>query len=461
MEQLLITLDFDSDTPLYQQIYESFVAEIKAGTLRAGTKAPSKRALCQTLGVSQNTVETAYGILCAEGYLHPRARSGFYVAPVEPLPASPLPPPAPAAGTPAEPSWRWNFSTSAVDTEIFPYASWAKLTKEVLSQRPELLQRGDRQGDPELREALAAFLRETRGVRCAPRQIVLGAGVEVLLEQLVKLFPPATVFGLENPGYATPYRIIRGNGRRIDPLALDSQGVNPECLRQSGAQVVYVTPSHQFPLGMTMPAGRRAALLRWAALEPGRYLVEDDYDSEFRFTSRPIPAMQGLDQVGRVVYVGTFSRTIAPSIRAAYLVLPPELLKRYREGFHYASATVSRFEQQTLTRFLSQGLYARHLRRAGNAYRTRQAELLRLLREIPGAAVSGAEAGLHFLLTVPGLSERELLARAASVGARMHGLSEYVHGGVCRPSTLVVGFAGLRAEEIGEAVEALRRAWGV
>ena len=210
-----------------------------------------------------------------------------------------------------------------------------------------------------------------------------------------------------------------------------------------------------------MPVGRRAELLRWASERPDRLIIEDDYDSEFRHFSRPLPALQGLDAAGRVAYIGTFSRSLAPSMRLAYMVLPPALLNSYRESQIKSGETVSRFEQQTLARFIAEGYYARHLRRAGNAYAARLKVLLALLHDIPGSSVSGQQAGLHFLLTVPQLSEQELIQRAANAGIRLHGLSEYCRKEKAPPSTLVLGFAGLKDGELEEAVRSLREAWGL
>lgn len=237
--------------------------------------------------------------------------------------------------------------------------------------------------------------------------------------------------------------------------------MSASALAQSGAAVCHITPSHQFPLGLSMPVGRRAELLRWASERPDRLIIEDDYDSEFRHFSRPLPALQGLDAAGRVAYIGTFSRSLAPSMRLAYMVLPPALLSSYRESQIKSGETVSRFEQQTLARFIAEGYYARHLRRAGNAYAARLKVLLALLHDIPGSSVSGQQAGLHFLLTVPQLSEHLLIQRAANAGIRLHGLSEYCRKEKAPLSTLVLGFAGLKDGELEVAVRSLRTAWGL
>jgi len=279
--------------------------------------------------------------------------------------------------------------------------------------------------------------------------------MEALLWVLVQLLPQE-VFALEDPGYATLRGLLDNLGRPYVPVPVDERGMAVDRLEESGAQVAYVTPSHQFPLGVTTPATRRSELLRWAYAQPGRYLVEDDYDSEFRYASRPIPAMQGMDGGERVIYVGTFSRTLAPSIRIAYLILPPALLEAYRAKFGHGAATVSRFEQEALRRFLSTGAYSRHLRRVGHLYRTRRDALV---TELQGwGEVRGHDAGLHLLFTLPGREEGDLVARAARAGFRVRGLSEYCLKVPARPGTLVLGFAGLPAEEAPQVVRRLREA---
>lgn len=449
---------FVPGSPMYQQLYRHLSAAIQSGQLAPGEKLPSKRQLCSALGVSMSTVETAYSLLTAEGYVLSRPRSGYVVAQVIPFEGHPAPTPA-MEDAPSPPPWKYNFSTGAVDTSVFPFSSWARITKEAVYENPELLQRGHPQGDFSLRAALADFLSQYRGVRCRPEQIIVGAGADHLLSILLQLLPGHQNIALEDPGYPAARATLRHHGRTPIFIPVDREGMDPDALERSNAAIAYVTPSHQFPLGVTMPAGRRSRLLQWAYAKEDRYLVEDDYDSEFRYTSRPIPAMQGMDRQGRVVYLGTFSRSIAPAIRVAYLILPPGLLSRYRAEFSLAASTVSRFEQEALRRFLVQGLYARHLRRASNLYRQKCVLLTRELSAIPGAVISGQQAGLHFLLTVPGRSEEELVSLAASRSVRVHPLSQYCRGEAPFPSTVVLGYAGLSLPELTEAARLLREAY--
>ena len=470
MFSFALTLDPRGREPMYEQLYSAIAEAIRGGALRHGEKLPSKRVLCGQLGVSRATVETAYALLCAEGYVTARPRSGYYAADFVPLEGEQEQEHrehrehrgrfSVSENTENRPlcSSLCSFSTSAVDVSRFPYASWAKLYKEVVYNSPELLQRGEPRGEPALREALARLLSAYRGVRCTPEQIVVGSGMETLMEQLITLFGPETVYAVEDPGYPAIRRSLEARGRAIRCVGLDEAGMDADALAASGADVAYLTPSHQFPLGMTMPASRRSRLLRWAA-EGERWIIEDDYDSEFRYGGRPISSMQGMDRAGRVIYAGTFSRSLAPAIRLAYLVLPPALTDRWLGLFGRQQPTVSRYEQTVMARFLDGGFYGRYLRRVGKLYADRRAVLLPALRQIEGVTLSGTDGGVHFLLTNPRLSESELLSRAAAAGISLRGLSEFCRETTPLPSTLVLGFGGLPAEEIPALAETLRKAW--
>lgn len=469
MESFTLRLVRTGAAPLYRQLYGYIVREITAGTLAAGERLPSKRRLAADLHVSVSTVETAYQMLAAEGYVHPRAKSGFTVCRIERLAAPGRPVPELPAEAPAA-RWRYDFATGSVDTSLFPFKTWARLQRETLTAHPELLNHGPRQGDMALRAAIAKHLHAYRGVVCAPEQVVVGAGIEYLVGLLAQLFSES-VFAVENPGYARTAHILRNNGVRTAFVPVDESGMRVDALAQSGAQLAYVTPSHQFPTGATMPVTRRTALLRWAREgsggpgAPERYVIEDDYDSEFRYDTRPIPSLQGLDGAGRVIYVGTFSKSVAPSMRIGYMVLPVPLLRRYREEYSLYSSTVSRFEQQILCRFLEEGHFARHLNRLRGTYRSRRDALLEALYEAfgrEGVTVRGSHTGLHLLATLPGgKTEAQLVQAAAACGVHVNGLSSYYmeHPEACPPATVVLGFSGLDEADLRAAVALLKTAW--
>lgn len=458
-------LDPSLKQPLYEQLYRSIRRAIEMGELKPGEKLPSKRALASHLLVSVVTVEGAYDQLLAEGYLRAEPRRGFFVAAME---TSAFPPlrersePAAEMSPPREPDY--DFSTNAVDAVHFPFSTWARLMRQVLSQEDSrLLSAIPPQGSLPLRQAIVRYLHDFRGIAAEPEQVVVGAGSEYLTGLLFQLLGREGGYGAEDPGYPKFSRILAHQGAIICPIPLDEQGLRVDALRWSGARVVHVTPSHHYPLGTVMPVGRRLELLSWAAEKNGRYIIEDDYDSEFRLSGRPIPALQSLDDRERVIYLNTFAKSLAPSLRVGYMVLPPHLAERYRREFLFYSSTVPSFEQHTLAAFLSGGHFERHIARMRVEYRARREALVECARELglPGG-LSGADAGLHMLLRVEnGMTEEALVRRAREEGVAVYPLS------TCRLTpapeqtpALVMGYARLRAEDIRAAFQRLKKAWG-
>ena len=458
-------LDPQSKTPLYEQLYRAIRADIMSGALAGGARLPSKRKLAANLRVSQVTVETAYGQLLAEGYLASEPRRGYFVQRQLAVPAAPSPAPvaAPAQAAPAD-GCRYDFRTNIVDTGCFPFSVWARLSRSVLSEYSDrLLQAADPCGAIELRVQIARYLHDFRGINVSPDNILVGAGSEYLMHLVIQLLGRERIYALENPGYRKLYQIFAANGAAVRPLPLDKSGLRADALAASDTSVVYLTPSHHFPLGTVMPAARRMEILRWAAAGD-RYIIEDDYDSEFRYASRPIPALGELDRAGRVVYVNTFAKSLSPGLRIGYLVLPDALMARYRERFSLYSSTVPSFDQQTLAAFLRTGGFERHISRSRKLYQARRDALMAALdRELAALPheVSRSEAGLHLLLHMRcGLRERELIERARDAGVRVYGLSAYYMPPVQPPrATLVLGYAGLTAQQIDEAAALLRQAW--
>ena len=438
------TFVFETDTkkPMYEQLYQYIADSIKSGIFEKGERMPSKKSLAAHLKISVNTVETAYLILVQEGYLKAVPRSGYYVQKIESHIGAPVR--AETEETP-KPRPRVDFRTNAVDVGSFPYSTWVKLSKEIMYSNPELLNAGEPRGDYELRESIARYLAEFRGVKCSARQIIVGAGIEYLLMLLTEIIGKNKIYAVENPGYSKTERIIKNAGNEIKYIGLDEKGIRVDKLEASGAEITYVTPSHQFPSGVTMPMDRRAELIAWA--ETGRrYIIEDDYNSEFNFSIKPIPAMQGMSGGGRVIYLSTFSRVLAPSIRAAYMVLPPELLDVYERNFQGYSSTVPRFEQHTLNAFISGGYLARHLNRVKNIYRKRRDRLIRALNG--SARISGEKTGLHILAETPFADN--IIEEAAKRDIRLYSLDDYFFTEHKKTNTLIIGYAGVSDENIDE-----------
>ena len=458
-------LDSSQRRPLYEQLYRYIRGEIEAGRLAAGERLPSKRALAAHLKISVVTVEGAYGQLLAEGYLRSEPKRGFFVQAVQEVHRPPAPDRTLSVPAPPTPALPYDFSTSAVDIALFPFATWAKLMREVLSeQAAPLLASTHPQGLPALRRAIAEHLYRFRGIRADAEQIVVGAGAEYLYLLLAQLLGREAVFAVEDPGYPKIRQVYGKCGAACRPVPLDGQGVPPEALEAAGASVVHLSPAHHYPTGLVTPIGRRQALLRWAE-KAGGIIIEDDYDSEFRFTGRPIPTLQSIDTAGRVVYMNTFSQTISPSMRVGFMVLPPRLLEQYRRELDFYSCTVPALDQHVLARFLDQGHYEQHLARMRKEYRTRHDAVLASFRSSPfrnRITISEQGAGLHFLLRLDTReSDGALRDRAAALGVRLGFLSEYA--AIPSPAyahTLVVNYAGLSPAALPEAMDLLAEIFG-
>lgn len=462
--ELLIPLDLKAKTALYEQIYAYIRREIRNGSLKAEERLPSTRVLAENLKVSRSTTQMAYDQLLAEGYLVSRPYRGYFVSRIEELVEGGQPgEPEMATSEPKGPDCRIDFSPRGIDLDSFPYNIWRKLSRNTLvDDNKEMFHSGNHQGEPGLREVIRSYLHSARGVNCSAEQIIVGAGSEYLLMLLAQILGGDLKIAMENPTYKQAYRVFCSLGYSVTPVEMDGKGMDPVLLEKSGANVAYVMPSHQFPTGVVMTVGRRQELLKWAS-GGARYLIEDDYDSEFRYRGKPIPALQGMDRQGKVIYLGTFSKCIAPAIRVSYLVLPPELLKSYRRNAGFYASTVSRIDQNILYQFLSQGHFERHLNRMRAIYKAKHDVLLEELAPLAQEFQIGGEyAGIHMLLTgKKNQSESELMEKALAAGVRVYGLSSYFihpeHNH--RPATMVLGYASLREEEIREGIRLLVSCW--
>lgn len=456
---LTYTLDKTAGVSLYQQLCRHIKDDILTGTLTAEEKLPSKRALAANLEVSVITVKNAYEQLIAEGYIYGVEKRGYYVSRIQrPLPA---PSQAPAPETRTEPSWFMDFVTSAAAAEFFPFTTWAKLMRRtILDQDTGLLRSTPSTGAPELRRAIADYLHQFRGMSVSPEQIIVGAGTELLYSLIIQLLGRDKCYAVENPGYGKIARIYESHQVRLQRIELDEEGLSSAALRRSDADVVHISPSHHYPTGIVMPITRRSQLLRWADEKEGRYILEDDYDSELRFSGRPIPTLFSADPHQHVIYLNTFSKTIAPSIRISYMILPPGLLQLYREKLGFYASTVSSFEQYTLSQFLRRGHYEQYLSRMRKRYHQKRDAVMDEIRR--GALAGRAEimeqgAGLHFLMRLhTALADETLRQRAAEQGLRLAMLSDYYMGDTVPPHhVLVINYAGIDLHRLPEALRRL------
>ena len=432
--------------PLYESLYRSLRASILSGELAPGEKLPSKRALAEHLEVSKITVENAYQQLLSEGYICSREKVGYFVEQVTRPQHIVLPEPE---AQPSQPEFLLDLTANG--PAGFPFSVWNQLQRQVIQEHGrELLHSLPNQGLLPLRRAIAKHLADFRGMRVDPESIVMGAGTDFLYNLLIQLLGRDQIYAVEEPGYEKIRRIYAAGGVRCVSAVMDGAGVVPESL--GDAHVRHISPSHHFPTGLVTPIQRRQALLCWAESRDG-WIIEDDYDSEFRFHAHPMPTLQALDRSGRVIYMNTFSKTLAPSIRISYMVLPPLLLERYRQLLSFYSCTVSAFEQYTLERFLTTGHFEKHINRMRRFYKARRDKVLAVLESCPYAGkitISEADAGLHFLLHFhTELSDEALVSRFADARIRVRSLRGYYHDPeLPQMHTLVINYSGLQEDSL-------------
>ena len=441
--------------PLYEALYRCIRADILSGKLTPGQKLPSKRTLAANLEVSKITVEGAYTQLQDEGYIIAREKVGYFVEAVEGLrPAPTLLPPSviPTAED-------TGVDLTAGGSGLFPFSVWSKLQRSVmLDLGEELLRPLPNQGHLGLRQAIAEHLLAFRGMSVSPDNILIGAGTDFLYNILIQLLGRDLVYAVEEPGYGKIRQIYAAAGADCVDAAMDSWGVVPDKL--SNAQVLHISPSHHFPTGLIMPPARRMELLNWAT-DGQRWIIEDDYDSEFRFAAHPVSAMYAMDRQGRVIYMNTFSKTLTPSIRISYMVLPPALMEQFRLRLGFYGCTVPSFEQCTLERFLREGHFEKHINRMRKTYKSKRNRLVELLKNSPISdriTILEQDAGLHFLLRIrTSLSDQELTDQWQAAGIRIRALSEYYHGStpVEDRQCLVVDYSGLTEEDFSRLEIAL------
>ena len=463
--EITINLKTGDKVPMYEQIYEYIRDEIRNGRIASGERLPSTRSLCRHLDVSRSTVELAYEQLLSEGYIESVPYKGYYAAQIEGLYQLTAPQREEQTGSGDErEKYLYDFTPSGVDLNSCPYNAWRKLSREALADdRSEMFRLGCPQGEYGLRNAISSYLHQARGVNCTPEQVIVGAGNDYLMMLLCAVIGTRRRVALENPTYKQAYRLFENLSCEVCTVDMDAKGMRADKLEKSGADIAFVMPSHQYPLGTVMPIKRRMELLAWADECEDRYIIEDDYDSEFRYKGKPIPALQGYDVNGKVIYIGTFSKSIAPAIRMSYLVLPAKLCRVYEERCGFINSTVSKVDQLILQKFIEDGYYERHLNKMRALYKNRHDTLLAALKNWnAGFSVSGENAGVHLLLHFHGgKSEEELIRLAASKGIKVYGLSEYYvdERKKSREAVILLGYANLSEEKIKDAVSLLKEAW--
>lgn len=460
---LTYTLTKDRTLSLYEQLYRCIKADILGGILKTDERLPSKRNFAQHLKVSVMTVENAYAQLITEGYIYAVEKKGYFVSKIEEVLHTDR------KGYPVKEDsditdYYMDFQKNSISSEDFPFTVWAKTMREViLVQNKKLLQPMQYNGILELREAISDYLLHFRGISVDPSQIILGAGTEYLYNLIVQLLGNEKTYAVENPGYTKITHIYEVNHVCCEHIDIDENGLSVDMLRRTEADVVHISPSHHYPTGIVMPVGRRQALLKWAGDKSGRYIMEDDYDSEFRFSGKPIQTLYSIDDNERVIYINTFSKTIAPSIRISYMILPSHLLEKYKQELDFYSCTVPSFEQYTLAKFISRGSFEQHINRMKKIYRSKRDAVISAIQQSPFSdivSINEEQAGLHFLLKVStDMSDRDLRDRAAKNGICLAFMSDYLFLADSKyDHILVVNYSGIEINNLPVAMEKLAAA---
>lgn len=455
--------DLGSDS-LYEHLYKCIKNDIIKGVLKPGDKLPSKRNFAKNLNISTITIENAYGQLMAEGYIYSIAKKGYFVSDINrtvtiekninSFKGENLLNNIKHDGI----HYFADFLNNRTSRDNFPFSTWAKLMREVISQEDDnLLIAPPSGGILRLRQAIADYLFGFRAIKVNPSQIIIGAGTEYLYGLLIQLLGREKVFAIEDPGYKKISEVYKANGVKCEYISLDNEGVNISELEEKKADIIHISPSHHYPTGIVMPVSRRYELLGWASKSNDRYIIEDDYDSEFRLLGHPIPSMQSIDVMEKVIYINTFTKSLASTIRISYMVLPKHLLEKFYSKLGFYSCTVSNFEQYTLAKFISEGYFEKHINRMRNFYRNKRDFITKCInKHVRGSLVKIKEedAGLHFLLEVnTEMSDDELIEKAKDNGIRISCLSKYYQNKEnIKEHVVIINYSGINMNSIEEAV---------
>lgn len=448
---------------LYEYLYRCIRQDILNRTLKPGDRLPSKRNFAKNLKVSVITIENAYAQLLVEGYIYAVERKGYFVANISEQAVLP-------DKEKEKKEWKEekapvlfaDFTSNRISSRQFPFSIWTKLQREVISSisSEDMLAASPAGGVWKLRKAIAEHLYQFRGMSVDPDQIIVGAGTEYLYHMLIQLLGREHIYGVEDPGFTKITKVYESNGVTCAHISFDGAGVKIEELEESNADILHISPSHHFPTGIVMPISRRYELLAWAGRKESRYIIEDEYDCEFRLNTKPIPTLQSIDGMEKVIYMNTFSKSLAPSFRISYMVLPPHLMKRYREELGFYSCTVSAFEQFTLAEFMERGYFEKHINRMRNYYRGKRDQILEAFQNSSLASriqIREEDAGLHFLLTVnTSLSDDEVMEKAVEHGIGLSSLSRYYYKkNSSAEHVFVINYSGIEEDKMAEAVERL------
>ncbi|MFC7684964.1 PLP-dependent aminotransferase family protein [Ureibacillus sp. GCM10028918] len=448
-----ISIIFSHKQPKYLDIYEQLKNMIVNQTLITEEKLPSKRSLAKDLNVSIHTIKEAYEQLASEGYIYSVERSGYYISPYDlewELPSvneeNKILKPVPQV--------IYNFKNGQVDQQYFPLKEWLKIYKSQLLS--DIVPNGPWQGELALREQIVQYIKKSKGVTCGVDQIFVYSGTQHQLNEMCRFLGNVPV-AIEEPGFRRATSIFQQNQLNVQYVPIDAKGAT---IPKQPCQYYYITPAHQFPLGGVMPIERRIDLLKWASVN-GAYLIEDDYDSEFRYKGSPIPPLAQIDQLQRVIYFGTFSKTLMPSVRMSYMILPKTLVESFNTFYGDQKTTVSKIDQLVIAEFMKSGLYTKHIAKMRTLYRKKRLKLIESLQAYLGSnyEIIGDAAGLHIVLKLPeSLKETTAIKLALDAGIALDPIStSYQLSAI--DNCVMIGYGAISYDEIEEAVSLLSTQW--
>ena len=450
-------LNNNIETPLYKQLYDFIKQEIAENNLKKNQKLPSKRNLSEHLNISVNTVTKSYEMLLDEGYIYSKERCGYFVSNIENLLK------IEKAHLDEEENrkvkYRYNFRINNIDNSYFPVYTFKKISARIMTgNREELLEERNPQGILKLRKSIKNYLYDGRAVKTEEKNIIISSGTEYLLQILFYILPENSKFAVENPGYKIQSEIFKLNRIPYEKIDVDLKGMIYEELEKTDCNIVFLTPSHQFPTGAVMPVSRRIQFLNWANKKAGNYIIEDDYDSEFRYKNKPIPALKSLDQQDNVIYIGNFSKSITSTVRLSYMVLPDRLLKRYYEIMPFINCPVSNIVQLSISDFIDNGYFERHLNKMRNIYSKKRERAIELLKRERKVKIIDSKAGLHFIAEIDTLSsEKKISQIMADNGIYVQGLEDYYYNEKnYRLPRIIIGYGGMSIPELEEGIGKFR-----
>lgn len=463
----------ESKAPLYKALYGFILQDIRNGKLKANEKLPSKRSLARNLGISTISIENAYDQLISEGYLYTLPKKGYFVSEIENLgqikvkatPKSPVKINMPPQKTDSAPAF-FDFSSNQIENVSFPFSIWAKLLRETISQKEkELLEVSPCGGVRALREAIANHLESFRGMDVNPDQIIVGAGTEYLYGLLIKLLGNNKTYCIENPGYKKLKKIYESNQAPCIPVDMDENGLSVSKLRETKGQVAHISPTHHFPTGICMLASRRYEMLAWANENEDNYIIEDDYDSEFRLKGKPVPSLFSLDVFGKTIYMNTFSKSLTSTIRISYMILPEKLANLFYKKLAFYSCTVSTFEQYTLAAFISRGFFEKHINRMRLHYgrkRTRVIEIIKKVFDENECKILENDSGLHFILEFKTeKSDRELKEILKEQRILISSVTDFeMKAGVTDKHQFILNYSNIEIDRLKPALATIKAVLG-